>query len=123
MLATKVRVRPCSDLLTRSSSGRVTCSSPFSPRVTLIGSATRCSSAPLGPRTLTSGPATVPPPPAGIATGNLPMRDTSLTSSFHHSPDVGDDFAAHAVVVCLLVGPHTLRRADDRDAQPAKHLW
>ena len=39
----------------------------------------------------------------------LPMRDTSLTSSFRHSPDVRDDFAAHAVVVRLPVSQQTLR--------------
>src|SRR4029453_1043755 len=122
MLATKVRVRPCSDLLTRSSSGRVTCSSPFSPRATLIGSATRCSRAPLGPRTLTSWPSTVTSTPAGIATGNLPIRDTSLTSSVRHSPDVRHNFAAHAVVVRLFVGLQALRRGDDGNAEPAQHL-
>src|SRR5687768_15901111 len=122
MFATKVRVRPCSDLLTRSSSGRVTCSSPFSPRATLIGSATRCSSAPFGPRTLTSWPSTVTSTPDGIGTGSLPMRDTSLTSSFRDSPHVREDFAAHAVVVCLPVGKQTLRRRDNGNAEPAQHL-
>src|SRR4029453_13309722 len=122
MLATKVRVRPCSDLLTRSSSGRVTRSSPFSPRVTLIGSATRCSRAPLGPRTLTSWPSTVTSTPEGMATGSFPIRDTSLTPSLRHLPDVRDDFAAHAVVVRLPIGLQTLRRRDDGDAAPPQTL-
>src|SRR5215203_510637 len=121
MLATKVRVRPCSDLLTRPDDERVS-KSPFSPRATLIGSATRCSSVPLGPRTLTSCPSTVTSTPAGISTGSLPMRDTSPTSSFRQSPDVGEDFAAHAVVVRLPVGQQTLRRGDDGNAEPAQHL-
>src|SRR4029453_16943193 len=122
MFATKVRVRPCSDLLSRSSSGRLTCSSPFSPRVTLIGSATRCSSAPLGPRTLTSWPSTVTSTPDGIGPGILPMRDPSLPPPLRHSPHVREDFAAHAVVVRLPVSEQTLRRRDDGDAEPAQHL-
>src|SRR4249920_1216191 len=122
MFATKVRVRPCSDLFSRSSSGRVTWSSPFSPRATLIGSATRCSSEPFGPRTLTSCPSTVTSTPAGMETGSLPMRDTSLPPRSHHSPHVGDDFATYAAAMRLPVGQQSLRRRDDGDAKTTEHL-
>src|SRR5215218_5324007 len=44
------------------------------------------------------------------------------TSSLPYSPHVGDDFAAHAVVVSLLVGQQTLGRRDDRDTKTAEHL-
>src|SRR4051812_30102819 len=122
MLATNVRVRPCSDLLTRSSSGRETCNSPLSPRATLIGSATRCSREPLGPSTVTSCPSTVTSTPSGIVTGSLPMRDISLPPRPHFSPHVGDDFATHAITVRLPVGQKTLRRRDDGNAETAEHL-
>src|SRR4029453_8555526 len=122
MFATNVRVRPCSDLLSRSSSGRLTSTSPFPPRVTLIGAGARCSRVPLGPRTLTSWPSTVTSTPDGMGTGSLPMRDTSLTSSLRHSPHVREDFAAHAVVARLPVSEQTLRRRDDGNAEPTQHL-
>src|SRR5215212_5390553 len=123
MLATSVRVKPCSDLLSRSSSGRVTSSSPLSARATLIGSLMTCCREPFGPLTETAWPSTVTSTPAGTGTGSLPMRDMSATSLLsRRSPDVGEHFAAYAGVVRLLVGQQALRCVDDRDAQATEHL-
>src|SRR5829696_6659374 len=123
MLATSVRVRPCSDLLSRSSSGRVTSSSPLSARTTLIGSLTTCCKLPLGPLTETAWPSTLTSTPDGTGTGSLPMRDMSATSLVpRRSPHVGEHFAAHAGAVRLLVGQQALRCGDDRDAEATEHL-
>src|SRR5829696_1538042 len=123
MLATSVRVRPCSDLLSRSSSGRVTSSSPLSARATLIGSLMTCCKEPLGPFTETAWPSTVTSTPAGTGTGSLPMRDMSATSLVsRRSPHVGEHFAAYAGAVRLLVGQQALRCGDDRDTQATEHL-
>src|SRR6476660_225421 len=108
MLLTRVRVRPWSDLLIRSSSGRLTSRTP-SPCSTTIGSATVCDRVPLGPLTVTSGPLMATSTPDGTATGSLPMRDMLVFSfSVSSLPDVGEDFSAHALLVGLLVGEQTL---------------
>src|SRR3569833_4012007 len=56
--------------------------------------------------------------PEGTATGSFPMRDMSVPPSL---PDVGEDFAAHAVALGLPVGLQAAGRRDDRDAQPAEN--
>src|SRR5919107_1307097 len=122
MLATRVRVRPCSDLLSRSSSGRLISSCPFSARATVIGSLTLCCSVPLGPLTETCWPSRVTSTPDGTGTGSLPMRDMLFLSRSRRSPDVGDDFATHAGSVRLLVGQQALGGRDDRDAEAAEDL-
>ncbi len=75
MLATRVRVRPCSARDSRSSLGRVTFSEPSSSFSTLIGEATVWLSVPLGPLTVTEEPSMVTSTPAGTVIGSRPMRD------------------------------------------------
>src|SRR5690606_2864137 len=89
---------------------------PSSSRSTLIGSTTVCDRVPLGPFTVTVWPSMVTSTPAGTVTGSFPMRDMSSTPS----PDVGEDFPAHAVLLRLLVGLQAARRRDDRDAEAAQ---
>src|SRR3712207_9353710 len=56
--------------------------------------------------------------------GSLPMRDMLLlapsSSVGPGSPDVGQHFAAHALLVRLPVGEEPLARRDDRDAEAAE---
>src|SRR3954454_23075179 len=122
MLLTRVRVSPCRALLWRSSSGRLTSRTP-SPCSTTIGVATVWDRVPLGPLTVTSGPSIATSTPDGTATGSLPIRDMLVYSfSVSSSPDVGEDFPTHALLVGLAVGQQALARGDDRDAQAAEHL-
>src|SRR5262245_36740035 len=123
MLETRVRDSPCSSLLLRWSSGRVTASVPSSSRATRIGSATVCESSPFGPFTVTVWPSIVTSTPDGTVIGSLPMRDIAvvLLPRFP-SPDEGEDFPADALVLGLLVGQQPLRGRDDRDPQTAEHL-
>src|SRR5690606_28142007 len=115
-----VRVRPCSERERRSSSGRVTTIAPDSSRDTWIGAGTVCWSVPLGPLTVTESPSMVTSTPAGTGTGILPMRDIAGLPSPSRLPDVGEDFPAHALGGCLLVGQETGRRGDDRHAEAAE---
>src|SRR3954453_23210838 len=117
MLAMSVRVRPCSERLRRSSSGRLTVMVPSSS-TTAIGVATVCDRAPLGPFTCTAWPSIVTSTPEGTVTGSRPMRDILGSPP---SPDVGEDFPTHALLLSLLVGEQTGRRRQDRDAQAAQH--
>src|SRR6476469_6965290 len=125
MLLMSVRVRPWSERLLRSSSGRCTSRMPSSPLATVIGAAMVCDSVPLGPLTVTSDSSIATSTPDGTAMGSLPMRDMFLSLpglSRSGSPDVGADFAAHALLARLAVGQQTLRRRDDRDAQSTEDL-
>src|SRR5690348_9052643 len=116
MLATKVRLRPCSARLRFSSSGRVTTSVPSSAFEIEMGSATVWVSVPFGPLTVTRRSVMSTSTPLGIWIGSRPMRDMSETPL----PDVGEDFAAHAALRALLVGEQTVRCRDDRDAEAAE---
>src|SRR5436190_8199295 len=122
MLDTRVRVRPCSDLLTRSSSRRDTSSSPLSARAMVIGSATWCCRVPLGPFTCTCWPSSVISTPDGTGIGSLPMRDMCVPLSYSSLLDVGEDFSAYGVSVGLSVGQQTARGGDDRDAHATQEL-
>src|SRR5262245_11511732 len=121
MLLTRVRVSPCSDLLSRSSSGRLTSRTP-SPFSTVIGDATLWVRVPLGPLTVTTLPSIWTSTPAGTGTGSLPMRDIAVSPPGLSSPDVGEDFPTHALLVGLTVGEQPLAGRDDRDAEAAEHL-
>src|SRR5688572_18590856 len=121
MLLIKVRVRPCRARLLRSSSGRLT-SSTLSLRSTVIGAATLCDRVPLGPLTVTRRSSMATSTPDGTSIGSLPIRDMSVSSSGLSSPDVGEDFPTHALLVGLAVGQQALARRDDRDTQAAEHL-
>src|SRR6478735_3205881 len=125
MLLMSVRVRPWSERLLRSSSGRCTSRMPSSPLATVIGAAMVCDRVPLGPLTVTSDSSIATSTPDGTAMGSLPMRDMLLSLpglSWSGSPDVGEDFAAHALLVRLAVGQQSLRRRDDRDAEATEDL-
>src|SRR5919112_94946 len=122
MLAMSVRVSPCSDLLSRSSLGRTTSMVPSSVRATVIGFLTVWLRVPLGPFTVTRLSARVTSTPDGTAMGSLPMRDMLMSPLGPSSPDVGEDFPTHALLVRLAVGQQALARRDDRDAQAAEHL-
>src|SRR6478735_5811337 len=120
MLLIRVRVRPCRERLMRSSSGRLTSRTP-SLRSTVMGAATWCDKVPLGPLTVTSWSSMATSTPDGTSIGSLPIRDMSVSSSGLSSPDVGENFPTHALLVGLAVGQQTLARRDDRDAQAAEH--
>src|SRR5918995_1935162 len=120
MLLIRVRVRPCRERLMRSSSGRLTSRTP-SLRSTVMGAATWCDKMPLGPLTVTSWSSMATSTPDGTSIGSLPIRDMSVSSSGLSSPDVGENFPTHALLVGLAVGQQTLARRDDRDAQAAEH--
>src|SRR6476660_6584774 len=123
MLAIRVRVRPWSERDCRSSSGRATAIWPSSSFCTVMGAATVWLSVPLGPFTVTTLLSRLTSTPDGTGMGSLPMRDIAVpTSSLVRSPDVGEDFPTHALLVRLAVGQQSLARRDDRDAQAAEHL-
>src|SRR3954467_11832500 len=122
MLLTRVRVRPCRDLLIRSSSGRLTSRTPASPFSTTIGAATVWLRVPLGPLTVTTLPSIWTSTPVGTGTGSLPMRDIAVSPPGLSSPDVGEDFPTHALLVGLTVGEQPLAGRDDRDAEATEHL-
>src|SRR4051812_4617589 len=121
MLAISVRVSPWSAREVRSSSGRLTSSVPSSC-ATSIGAATEWLSWPLGPLTVTCRPSIETSTPLGTGMGILPMRDMLLLLSLDpRSPDVGEDFPTHALLVRLPVGEQARGRREDRDAEPAQH--
>src|SRR5215831_9774943 len=115
MFATSDLDSPCSARTLPSSLGLVTVMTP-SLWDTAMGSATSSESLPLGPVTVTSRPLMVTSTPLGIVTGMRPIRDISASS-----PDVGEDFPAHATPDRLLVGQQATRGRDDGDAKPAEH--
>src|SRR3954462_7276386 len=119
MLAISVRDRPCSARLSRSSSGRVTWSTPSSVRSTAIGAATVCDREPLGPVTLTVWPSIATSTPLGTGIGSRPIRDIVRSPLL---PDVGEDFPTHALLGRLLVGQQPGGRGDDRHAEAAEDL-
>src|SRR5688500_4698789 len=122
MLAIGVRVRPCSDLLIRSSAGRRTSSVPSSTRSRVVGAAIVWDRVPLGPFTVTRLSSIATSTPDGTAMGSLPIRDMSSLLLVSSLPDVGEDFPTHALLVCLAVGQQALARRDDRDTQSAENL-
>src|SRR4249920_2366688 len=115
MFATSDLDRPCSARTLPSSLGLVTVMTP-SFWDTSMGSATSSESCPLGPLTVTSRPLMVTSTPLGIGTGIRPIRDIAVSS-----PDVGEDFPAHAALDRLPVGHQATRGGDDGDAKPPEH--
>src|SRR3954453_22838307 len=100
MLATRVRDSPCRALLSRSSSGRLMRIEPSSARSIVMGSTRVWFSVPFGPFTVTSRPEIVTSTPDGTGMGIFPIRDIWLLPS----PDVGEDFPAHASLGGLPIG-------------------
>src|SRR4051812_31151889 len=115
MLATSVRVRPCSERSGPRSVGRVTVTTP-SATLTVISCGTACSSAPRGPFTPTRpGPMSISTP-AGRVMGALPMR---LIAGL---PDEAEHFAANAAFCGLTAGDHADGGGHDRGTEAAEHL-
>src|SRR3954463_4812680 len=121
MLAIRVRVSPCSDLLCRSSLGRTTSTEPSSPLATVIGAATSWLRVPFGPFTVTRRSSSVTSTPDGTVMGSLPIRDMLVSPLGPSSPDVGEDFPTYALLVRLAVGQQALARRDDRDTEATQH--
>src|SRR5688500_14261980 len=117
MLATSVRLRPCSERWRGSSLGRSTSSSPSSRRMITSPCSVRVSS-PLGPFTRTVLPSSCTSTPAGTGIGLLPIRDISIISPL---PDEGDDFATDLGRAGLTVGHHAPGGAQHGHAQAVAH--
>src|SRR5690606_19713032 len=119
MLATSVRVSPCSARCRGSSDGRRTTMCPSSTATCMSGCSVRESS-PFAPLTRTVLPSIFTSTPAGSGIGCLPMRDTTATS-LAPLPDVADDFAAHALLARFLVRHQAFGRGQPGDAEPAQY--
>src|SRR5438552_4197801 len=102
MLATSVRVRPCSDLASRDSSGRSTRISPFSMMIFIKG-LIFWATLPLGPSTRMVPASFDTFTLSGTFTANLPMRDMVAPL-----PDRGDELAAQVLLLRLAVHHHAL---------------
>src|SRR2546423_1573479 len=111
MLATSVRVRPCSALCCASSDGRFTTTDPSSSARAMSSCSERLIS-PLGPFTVILCPSICAVTPAGSATGFLPIRDI-----WRSLPDDREHFAAHAGGAGFAVRHEALRRAENRHAE------
>src|SRR3954449_3014192 len=115
MLATSVRVRPCSERCGPRSVGRVTVTTPSS-RLTVISRGIACSSDPLGPFTPTRpGPMSISTP-AGRGMGALPIR---LIAGL---PDEAEHFAANAALCGLTACDHADGGGHDRGTEAAEHF-
>src|SRR5690348_11448939 len=121
MLATRVRVSPCSARCSPRSLGRVTTSwSPPSPSsrglcCTVIARGMRSDNSPLGPLTVTRSGSIATVTPAGTGIGCLPIRDIA----FQGLPDRRYHFAADALQTGVVAGHHAAGRRDDRRAHTA----
>src|SRR2546425_11121473 len=111
MLATSVRVRPCSALCWASSDGRFTTTVPSSSVSNISGCSERLIS-PFGPFTVIRRPSICAVTPWGSATGFLPIRDMARLLPHHR-----EHFAAHPGGARFAVGHESLRRAQDRHAE------
>src|SRR5581483_9841026 len=121
MLLMSERVRPCSERLRRSSSGRVTWMTFFwSSTVTFMAGCGLSSSLPLGPSTRSLPPSSATLTPPGMATGCLPIRDMVIPYSFvseRRLVDGAEQLAAQALGAGLAVAHDAAAGAEDGDAQ------
>src|SRR5258708_12142370 len=116
MLATSVRVSPCSALCAASSDGRVTTTCSASCDTSMADGSLRVSS-PRGPLTVMPFPSwRVTVTPLGRATGCLPIRDIWALL-----PDESEELAARAPLTRLTVGHQPLPRGEDREAPSVPH--
>src|SRR5687767_10346756 len=102
MLATSVRVRPCSARWPGSSEGRATVMFPSSIAIAMDG-CNRRSSSPLGPFTFTVCPSIVAVTFFGTGMGFLPILDIVPLL-----PDHGEQLAAGARLTSLAIGHQPL---------------
>src|SRR6185437_4143435 len=116
MLATSVRVRPCSALCSVSSDGRSTSTSWSFIDSFMAAGSERCSS-PFGPFTVIFEPSSVTVTPFGIVTGFFPIRDIFRAPL----PDQREQLPAGARLSRLPVGHEPLRRTENRHAESVAH--
>src|SRR5947209_17603783 len=115
MLATSVRVRPCSARCSPRSVGRRTSTS--SPSwLTCMSRWMRSESSPLGPLTVTRSGSMAIVTPVGTGIGCLPILDIA---SLPGLPDPGHDLASHALMSGVVAGHDPLGGGDDRGAHAA----
>src|SRR5687768_9024777 len=114
MLATRLRVRPCSARSSPRSVGRATTSSA-SFCSTDIRCGICCESSPSGPFTITRPGEIATETPAGIAMGLLPIRLTLL------SPNEANDFAADTELLRAPARDEAVGRGHDGGAHAAEH--
>src|SRR5262245_52018513 len=112
MLATRVRVNPCSARSSPRSVGRLTVITPPSCSI-FIRCGTTERSSPLGPETVTRPGSTETSTPAGTLMGCLPIRHESL-------PDETDHFAADALALGGAARDHAAGRGQDCSSHAAE---
>src|SRR5690349_13571266 len=112
MLATSVRVRPCSARSSPRSVGRVTVIVPSSCAIE-IRCGTTCRSSPFGPCTVTRPGSTVTVTPAGTSMGLFPIRLIA-------SPNEADDLATNTLLSGRAGRDHSARRREDRGTHAAE---
>src|SRR6476661_10015922 len=131
MLATSVRVRPCSAPGWPRSVGRVTVIVPSACSIFILAG-TCCCRLPSGPLTITRPGSIDTDTPAGISIGCLPIRLNFVLSLlvFHPKkivrfssalPDEAHDFAADSLLFGRAGRDQTRRRGQNRDTHPAEH--
>src|SRR4029079_8584307 len=113
MLATSVRVRPCSARSSPRSVGRVTVIVP-SACSTFMRTGTCCASSPSGPLTITRPGEIETFTPVGSSMGCLPIRLIPL-------PDEANDFAADSFLFRGARGDQAGRRGQNRHTHSAEH--
>src|SRR5438067_4266321 len=113
MLATSVRVSPCSARSSPRSVGRLTVITPSSCLI-FVRCGTAVRSSPRGPETVTRPGSTETSTPAGTWMGCLPIRDMSL-------PDEADHFAADALGLGSAARDHAAGRGQDGSSEPSQH--
>src|SRR6187200_2609156 len=116
MFAIRLRVSPCSARCSPRSVGRATVRTPSSTLISISRLSSWVSS-PFGPFTVTRPGATSTVTPAGISIGLFPIL--LMKVSLVRLPDVGDHFAADALLLGLVAGHHAGRGRNDRSAHAA----
>src|SRR5712675_1936768 len=111
MLATSVRVSPCSALCCASSEGRFTTTVPSSSARIMSSCSERVIS-PFGPLTVILCPSICTVTPWGSGTGFLPIRDIARLL-----PDHREHFTTHPGGARFAIGHEALRRAENRHAE------
>src|SRR4030095_6791910 len=115
-LATRARVRPCSERSCRSSRARAKLTTPLSTeQVIPLGSGCVRDTLPFS--TVTVRPDALTLTPGGSGIGARPILDTASSS-----PDRADDLAADAALARRASPHHPFRGGEDRDAEAPHDL-
>src|SRR5438067_9821681 len=124
MLATSVRVSPCSARSSPRSVGRLTVITPSSCSI-FIRWGTAVRSSPFGPDTVTRPGSTETSTPAGTWMGCLPilLKILSVTQWFvgRELPNKANDFAADALGLGGAARDHAAGRGQDCSSEAAQH--